>query len=355
LELVECTGCGEPVAARSSRCWRCGHPVVDALIPEPEGLGTLAQASVIVAVFAVALIGLIVMTQRQRAVDRYAEASAGAVAVEPRDAGAASPDSSTPSPIPAPDAAGPGTYTVQPGDSLFSAASDLGLSPNELIYWNKETYPTLQSTPALTPGWVLATTGPPIPTQPLETPPPQLAELPTFGPESFPASESVSVGYYGVSGSTPQQISHSMEVNGPYSDWLGLNATAHVEVSASFNFSFEGDPSSTCTIVPSAAEFVTVDYHVVLPAWDAPASPARSTLAWWTAMIQETVTHEGHHISVYESYRTQMNDAVESGTCASVEADLVRIMNEADRVNCEFDLAEYAAGLGLTLDSCLSS
>ena len=355
MELVECTGCGEPVVARSSRCWRCGHPVVDALIPEPEGLGTLAQASVIVAIFAIALVGLVVMTQRQQAVDRYAEASARAVAAaeepESSDAGAGN----SPSPIPAPDAAGPGTYTVQRGDSLFSVASDLGLSPNELIYWNKETYPTLQSTPALTPGWVLATTGPPLPTQPAETPPPQLADLPTFGPDSFPASESVTVGYYGVSGSTPQQISHSMEVNGPYSDWLGLNATAHVEVSASFNFSFEGDPSSTCTIVPTAAEFVTVDYHVVLPAWDAPASPARSTLAWWTAMIQETVTHEGHHISVYETYRTQMNDAVQTGTCASVEEDLVRIMSEADRVNCEFDLAEYAAGLGLTLESCLSN
>ena len=359
MEVVECTRCGEPVVARSSRCWRCGHPVVDALIPEPEGLGTLAQASVIVAIFAIALVGLVVMTQRQQAIDRYAEASARAVAAaegpEPSDAGAGKSHGASPSPIPAPDAAGPGTYTVQPGDSLFSVASDLGLSANELIFWNKETYPTLQSTPALTPGWVLATTGPPLPTQPAATPPPQLADLPTFGPDSFPASESVTVGYYDVSGSTPQQISYSMEMNGPYSDWLGLNATAHVEVSASFNFSFEGDPSTTCTIIPTAAEFVTVDYHVVLPAWDAPTSPAPSTVAWWTAMIQETVTHEGHHISVYESYRTQMNQAVQTGTCASVEADLVRIMSEADRVNCEFDLAEYAAGLGLTLESCLSN
>ena len=216
-------------------------------IPEPEGLGTLAQASVIVAIFAIALVGLVVMTQRQQAVDRYAEASARAAAAaeepERSDAGAGS-HSASPSPIPAPDAAGPGTYTVQRGDSLFSVASDLGLSPNELIYWNKETYPTLQSTPALTPGWVLATTGPPLQTQPAETPSPQLADVPTFGPDSFPASESVTVGYYDVSGSTPQQISYSMEMNGPYSDWLGLNATAHVEVSASFNFSFEGDPSS---------------------------------------------------------------------------------------------------------------
>ena len=221
-----------------------------------------------------------------------------------------------------------------------------------MIYWNKETYPTLQSTPALMPGWVLATTGPPLPTKPAETPPPQLADLPTFGPDSFPASESVTVGYYDVSGSTPQQISYSMEINGPYSDWLGLNATAHVEVSASFNFSFEGDPSTTCTIIPTAAELVTVDYHVVLPAWDAPTSPAPSTVAWWTAMIQETVTHEGHHISVYESYRTQMNQAVQTGTCASVEAEVVRIMSEADRVNWGSGLAEYAAGLGLTLESC---
>jgi len=44
-------------------------------------------------------------------------------------------------------AGGPDTYTVQAGDSLFSVAADLAIGPNELVFWNKDAYPTMQSTP----------------------------------------------------------------------------------------------------------------------------------------------------------------------------------------------------------------
>jgi predicted secreted Zn-dependent protease len=290
-----------------------------------------------------------------------------AAEAERRAAEAAERAARTQTPVPAPDAAGPGTYTAQPGDSLFSVAAALGLSPNELVYWNKEAYPTLQSTPALTPGWVLSTTGPPLPTasprptptpRPIApaTPPPEVAgpgSLPAFGPGSFPASASVTVSYYAVSGSTPQQIHASIEDNGPWSDWLGRNAQAHVQVSPSFNFAFRSDGFG-CGVVPTGGDFVTITYHVLLPSWTPPAGVSQRTVDWWIETIYGTVAHEGHHITLYESYLPQMNDAVRTGTCASVQDDLERLWFEVNRANCEFDLAEYGYAVGLTLESCLA-
>ena len=362
MDLVDCRGCGEPVIARSSRCWRCGHPVTLSLRPEPGGhtLSGLGQGVVITAVFSIALFGMIVLDQRQQAVEGHAAASAAAVAAAEReredaeqraDREALLASRETPTPIPAPEAGGPGTYTVQAGDSLFSVAGSLGLHPDELVFWNKETYPTLQSTPALKAGWVLQTTGPALPTpEPRPTPRPRAPPtpepqtagpgnpaLPAFGPESFPASSAVTVSYYAVSGVTPREIHASIQANGPWSDWLGRNAQAHVQVQPSFNFTFRGDQFGGCGVVPTGSAFVTMAYNVLLPAWTPPAGVPQRTVDWWIETIHETVAHEAHHIALYESVRPAMNNAVATGTCVSIEADLVALTREAGRLNCEFD------------------
>ena len=387
MDLVECRGCAQPVVAHSSRCWRCGRPVLHAVQPEPTGLGTLAQATVIGSVFVMVLLGMVVFTQRQHAVDEFAAASERAAAVEDleereeaeaarRAAQAVARATPTPTPGPPPDAAGPDTYTVQAGDSLFSVAADIGLSPNELISWNKDTHPTLQSTPALKSGWVLRTTGPPLGTpipqptpqpRPPPTPQPQPATpepqvagpgtptLPAFGPGSFPASEAVTVSHYAVSGGTPQEIHASKDANGPWSDWLGRRASAHVEVSPSFNFRFQGDGFGGCSVISTDPSPMSVSYHVVLPAWTPPAGVPSRTVDWWIETIHQTVAHEGHHITLYESYLPAMNEAVATGTCASVELALEQLWADASRANCEFDLAEYGYSVGLTMESCLAN
>jgi len=344
---------------------------------ESSGLGVGAQAAVICSVFVVVLLGMVVFAQRQEAMEAYAASNAAvadAVADADADTGGQAAEAAlgstpaptpTPTPVPPPDAAGPDTYTVQPGDSLFSVAADLGLGPNELIYWNKETYPTLQTTPALKPGWVLHTAGRPLPTPtpratplPAETPEPQVAGtvdpgLGGVGPEAFPASASVTVSYYAVSGSTPSELFDSMEANGPFSEWLGQRADASVDTDPSFNFRFR-EGIAGCSVAVTGDVPVTATYHVTLPSWTPPPGVSEDTIDWWLDNMDETVAHEARHIELYESYFAQMNDVVRTGSCETVEAQLTRLAEEASRANCEFDLAEYGYAAGLSVESCLA-
>ena len=326
-----------------------------------EGLGTVAQGGVIVAVFAVVLTGMLVLAERQAAI-----AEVAAVSPTPAQSDPPARPSTEATPLPGPDAAGPGTYTVQPGDSLFSVAADLGLDPDALIFWNKETYPRMQSTPALTPGWVLVTDGPPLPTPiPDETPAPSLPEpqtagpdgvlLPVFGPTAFPASEAVTVEYYTVRGASILEIAQSMSENGPFAEWIGGSADAAVDFRLSFDFWFNRSSIARCRIQLMDATPIDPSYHVTLPNWEPPADAPASLVEWWVGYINDTVAHERHHIEVWESYLPRMNRAVLSGTCDSVEDDLLRIYNRGSQENCEFDLEEYGFAAGLTLEDCLSS
>jgi predicted secreted Zn-dependent protease len=246
---------------------------------------------------------------------------------------------------------------VQAGDSLFSVAETLGLSPNELVYWNRELYPTLQTTPALKAGWVLVTDGPPLPTptpRPTPTPPTQLAGPPNPGLEAFPAGASVTVSYYAISGSTRGELFAAMDANGPYSEWLGSRADAATHTRASFNFRFRTDAAG-CSVVLIGAVPVTATYEVTLPSWTAPAGVPDTLVDWWAVTLDEILTHEAHHVELYETYFAEMNAAVQSGTCDTIEAELGRLSDEANLANCEFDLEEYGYAVGLTLDSCVTT
>lgn len=323
-----------------------------------SGLGELAGAAVIISVFAIVLVGMVVLAVREDTLRAAAVSGVGdQVAVDVSTPRASVP----PTPTPRPD--GPGEYTVQRGDSLFSVAAALGVSPNELIYWNREAYPTLQSTPALRPGWVLRTAGPPLPTPtprptPAPTPSPLLAApdvpgLPVVTAASFPAADRVTVSWYAVTGATPRDIYDSIDANGPYSEWAGGSATAHVQVQPSFDFGFETGPDGECSVVPTGTPAISISYHVVLPGWSPPADVAPGTIEWWAEQLSGTVVHEAHHVTLYEERLGPMRDVVATGTCDSVPQDLQAIWDDALRANCEFDLVEYGYAAGLTLESCV--
>ncbi len=329
--------------------------------PSEDGLDRLTSAIVIVAVVSIMLVGGLVLGQRDQAIALADESSVGLASASP-SAIESEPDSPSAQP-----SAGEGEYLVQRGDSLFSVAQALGLSPNELVFWNAEEYPTLRSTPALEPGWVLRTTGPalatptPRPTPaPTRTPvlaAPTVPGVPTFTSASFPASDRVTVNWYPVTGGSRADILASILVNGPYSEWVGGTATAHVRVQPSFDFYFQTGPVGRCDVVASSDPAVSITYEVLLPAWSPPDGGfvAVGTREWWSSELGETVAHEAHHIELYEEHLLAMRDLVGQGSCASVSDGLDVIWDGALQANCEFDLAEYGYASGLTLETCLES
>lgn len=75
-----------------------------------------------------------------------------------------------------------GTYTVRPGDTLFSIAVRIGVSEAQLRWWNLDRYPSLRTNPRdITVGWVLIIEG-----QPMPTPTPRPTSPPTPVPSQPP-------------------------------------------------------------------------------------------------------------------------------------------------------------------------
>ena len=73
----------------------------------------------------------------------------------------------------------PGTHTVRTWDTLYSIAQSLGVSEEQLRYWNIEKYPSLSTMPRqIAVGWVLITDGPTMPT-PTPRPTRQATPVPT--------------------------------------------------------------------------------------------------------------------------------------------------------------------------------
>jgi predicted secreted Zn-dependent protease len=146
-----------------------------------------------------------------------------------------------------------------------------------------------------------------------------------------------------------------MSENGPFSDWIGGSADAAVDFRISFDFWFDQSSAAECRIQLNDDTPIDPSYHVILPNWDAPADASAEIVEWWVGFINDTIAHERHHIEVWESYVPQMNDAVLTGTCDSVQDDLRRIYNRGSRENCQFDFEEYGQAAGLTIDDCVSS
>ena len=49
-----------------------------------------------------------------------------------------------------------------------------------------------------------------------------------------------------------------------------------------------------------------------------------------------------------------MQEIVTTGTCESIPTDLQADWDAALQANCEFDVAEYGAALGLSVESCVA-
>jgi predicted secreted Zn-dependent protease len=185
----------------------------------------------------------------------------------------------------------------------------------------------------------------PIPTS---APPPELTKLGRdfFGPD-------VDVRTYEVNGRTRAEIARSIEANGPRLEWLGGTAAAVTQVRASANFTLRGS-ASNCQVVTTGDEAIDFSYRITLPSWDAPSNAPAATVDWWNDEFRAIAVHERTHVEIYRDGIDELNEVVESSTCENLESRLDRAWAPINREQCEFDMREYGAELGLSIDECLS-
>jgi predicted secreted Zn-dependent protease len=189
----------------------------------------------------------------------------------------------------------------------------------------------------------------PTPT-PRPTPRPSVAPaVPTFF-DLFPAE--VRIVYYEVSGTDPSELLSSMYAGGPWSDWLNQRAIGQTRAEVVDAVGFRMTSDGSCQVVPTDNPAITYRFTVTLPHWTPPAGADPSTVSWWTSELEDIATHEAHHVLLYRNSEPALNAAVASSTCYTLSSVLQAIVDEADRNNCLFDLAEYGFALGLTEANC---
>jgi predicted secreted Zn-dependent protease len=187
---------------------------------------------------------------------------------------------------------------------------------------------------------------------PTPTPHPPTA-IPVPGISKTFFGSAVTVDSYPVSGTTPGAIIVSIRANGPYSDWAKERAEAVTVAVPRYRFELVG-AGAQCRIHVTARPAITFAYTVTLPRWNQPTGASRSTITWWSDEIQSVARHERHHIELWRAGATRLTDAVATSSCANVNDRLATIARAISRQQCEFDLKEYGAAMGLTLETCLA-
>jgi predicted secreted Zn-dependent protease len=168
-----------------------------------------------------------------------------------------------------------------------------------------------------------------------------------FGPN-------VTLNTYQVTGRTTSEIIASTEQNGPYLEWLHGRATALTQAQPSFNATGQSTPTG-CRVVTTAAKAISFTYTVTLPGWVQPPNVSSSTVDWWKAEIREIAVHERHHIELYRAAEDELDRVIRASSCTDVAARTKEIISRLNRDQCEFDMREYGAELGLSLDDCLNN
>jgi predicted secreted Zn-dependent protease len=187
---------------------------------------------------------------------------------------------------------------------------------------------------------------------PTPTPKPTAAPtVPVIGGSFFGSGAKVVT--YQVSGSSMAQIIASIKANGPWSDWLHARAEAVTRAVPPSRVTL-AQTAAQCRIVTTARPAVIFVYTITLPGWNRPKTADAATVRWWAGELLRVATHERHHVEIYRDGAARMTDAVARSTCGDVSGRLSAIVEDIDTQQCQFDIKEYGAALGLSLSSCLA-
>ena len=195
----------------------------------------------------------------------------------------------------------------------------------------------------------------PLPTPrptPKPTPPPAPPKVASITASYF--GSGVKVSTYKVTGTTPQEISRSIQSRGPYSGWLGGRAEGLTKSVPTYRFSFQSDGYGGCDIVVERKPAIRITFTIVLPRWAVPSRVSTATIKWWNAEIKQVAKHEKVHVDIIRAAAKRLNSTLASSTCGNAERRLDAIWADAQRANCEFDMKEYGTASGLSLKACLA-
>ena len=220
----------------------------------------------------------------------------------------------------------PGTYTVRPSDTLYGIATRLGVSEEQLRFWNLEKYPSLRSMPReISVGWVLNTEGPPLPTptpgptaRPTTAVPDGLVALPLLTANVRDAAEV----YHAISGRNPSQIEASASSTAP-SVCHETSSTAWAcagprvwDIQPSY---IQNPSTGACTLLGFGL-FRSPQYTAYLPQWSTPRRVPPELLAWWRTVLEHIRWHEEQHILIFESYVAKLKTLGAGQSCTSGQA-----------------------------------
>jgi predicted secreted Zn-dependent protease len=159
---------------------------------------------------------------------------------------------------------------------------------------------------------------------------------------------------YRVTGTTPFEISASMNQSGPYSEWTQSRVDGLTTARVDYRFQLAGNGAGGCVISATASPAIVITYTVTLPRWSEPSSASSATVEWWNSLVREIATHEKHHIVIYRDAQRDLNQALLQSTCENAEAKLLKVWSQANLEQCEFDMEEYGYAIGLTLEDCVA-
>ena len=240
----------------------------------------------------------------------------------------------------------PGTHTVAPLESLFTIGFGFDVTLDELRYWNRDAYPSVDSSPQLEVGWVLIVDGPPLPTA---SPAPTQA-LPTLGPEPAPGFVGLpvltveiwnsDVRYFPISGQTPDELLASIRANIPPPPGALADPMAYVGPVVWEHVPRYGKDSTGACIVTGIRS--RVRYEATIPQWSSPSTVPAPLLEWWSVVLEHFRWHEEQHVRIFTDFVGQLPGRISGQPCDAVEAIADQWTAELTAAHDAFDTQDLA-------------
>jgi predicted secreted Zn-dependent protease len=164
----------------------------------------------------------------------------------------------------------------------------------------------------------------------------RLVALPSLGIDIWNADER----YFGVSGSTPDEIVASAMASVP-SDPTGAarSTMAYVgPITWDHRPSYVQDAATgACTMTTVAS---TVAYQATLPRWTSPSSVEPELLAWWHLVLDHIRAHESQHVRIFDGFVAALPAQVIGQPCGAWDAIIGHWTAEVTAAQSAFDASE---------------